>query len=132
MKYNAIYDPVFCVKYNIYWKCQPKQWFEHVHQVVDSGVSPEDYDAYRAICVTSFPFVFLGLFQRKPCINTITHECTHAVLKMLAFKGVQYSCDSEEIYAYYLSWLVESVVDAVKVGIPITSDVYNINNTLVA
>lgn len=44
-------------------------------------------------------------------INTISHECFHAVMHIMKEKGIVYSAKSEECFAYVLGWLVEKVLD---------------------
>lgn len=44
-------------------------------------------------------------------IETIAHECFHAVMSVLQCKGIRYSQKSEECFAYVLGYLVSKVVE---------------------
>jgi hypothetical protein len=44
-------------------------------------------------------------------IETIAHECFHAVMSVLQLKGIGYSQKSEECFAYVLGYLVKKVVE---------------------
>lgn len=42
-------------------------------------------------------------------VDTVSHECFHAVMKMLQIKGVVYCEESEETFAYLLGYLTGKV-----------------------
>ena len=47
-------------------------------------------------------------------IETISHECFHAVMTVLQLNGVRYSQKSEEAFAYVLGYLTEQVYNIKK------------------
>lgn len=50
------------------------------------------------------------VLSKDVTINTISHECFHAVMHILREKGIVYSAKSEECFAYVLGWLVDQVM----------------------
>lgn len=44
-------------------------------------------------------------------IATLTHECLHATAFLLNFSSVPFTESSEEVYAYYIAWMVKSVLE---------------------
>lgn len=56
---------------------------------------------------------FIAFSKDKINPGTIAHECFHATCRILKQKGMVYSEDSEEAYAYLLDYLVTKVTELV-------------------
>lgn len=52
----------------------------------------------------------LMIFKEDAPVNQIAHECFHAVCHMMREKGVPFSEDTEEVFAYALDYLIKRVL----------------------
>jgi len=52
---------------------------------------------------------FLWFPSTRAESQTVGHECLHAVIHILNDRGVRFAPDSEEVYTYYLSFLIREV-----------------------
>lgn len=57
---------------------------------------------------------FIAFNYNKITHGTIAHECFHATCRILKMKGIFYSEDTEEAYAYLLDFLVVKVTEILK------------------
>ena len=57
----------------------------------------------------TLPAHYVMIFPKKPFIGDIVHESFHAVAKHFHYIGTPLSIQTEEQYAYFISWIVESI-----------------------
>lgn len=73
-------------------------------------VDDDDLDAMKGVCFSSHPLPSCGVwFSEEAEVGTIVHECFHLVHHVANVKGMKLSNASEEWYAYYLTWVFDSV-----------------------
>lgn len=53
--------------------------------------------------------IFAIILSKNADIDTVAHECFHAVMRVIQVKGVVYCEESEEVFAYVLGWLTKEV-----------------------
>ena len=58
---------------------------------------------------------FIAFNKNKISHGTIAHECFHATVRVLQRKGIMYSEETEEAYAYMLDFLVGKVTEILKI-----------------
>jgi hypothetical protein len=57
---------------------------------------------------------FMVFNKNKINHGTIAHECFHATARILQRKGIMYSEETEEAYAYLLDFLVTKTIEILK------------------
>lgn len=57
---------------------------------------------------------FMAFNASKISYGTIAHECYHATCRILKRKGIFYSEETEEAYAYLLDYLVTKTIEHLK------------------
>ena len=57
---------------------------------------------------------FIAFNKNKISNGTIAHECLHATFRILQRKGIMYSEETEEAYAYMIDFLVSKVTIILK------------------
>ena len=57
----------------------------------------------------SLPAHYVMVFPKKPFIGDVVHESFHAVAKHFYYIGTPLTPETEEQFAYFISWIVESI-----------------------
>jgi hypothetical protein len=57
----------------------------------------------------SLPAHYVMILRKKPYIGDIVHESFHAVAKHFNYIGTPLTPETEEQFAYFISWIVESI-----------------------
>jgi len=54
------------------------------------------------------------IFNGKPDISTIAHECYHVVSNVMYIADIEFDCRNDEPGAYFLGWITKKVYDFVN------------------
>ena len=57
----------------------------------------------------TLPAHYVMIFPKKPYVGDIVHESFHAVAKHFNYIGTPLTPETEEQFAYFISWIVESI-----------------------
>ena len=70
----------------------------------DCPVNLEEADG---ICSYYGHFVLIGIFNKR--METISHECAHASMRIIDGAGIEVSLPNSEAVCYLLGWITETV-----------------------
>lgn len=83
---------------------------------VKKATFPKDYfdlsvneDAAVFDLEDTLPAHYVMIFPKKPYIGDVVHESFHAVAKHFNYIGTPLTPETEEQFAYFISWIVESI-----------------------
>ena len=104
-----IYCPVYRTSFYVYPDTTDKDYGE----VLDAWGAPASLgrdDFYKcAARQVSFNGRLLLFLRTKSPAPVVAHECIHLVNAAFGARGITYTQDEDEHFAYYVQWLMETI-----------------------
>lgn len=100
--------PLFWIKINVLIGETCKEAAK-LNDFTEKAVENYSDDMYGAFVYSHEDNLYAILLAEDAGIDTVSHECFHAVMEILHRVGLKYSEDSEKSFAYSLGYLTKEV-----------------------
>ena len=114
IKCKHIYDEVFQTNYYVYYGVKPSEYKDEVIRITGSEADDLNLiDGKMNVYENEgIPIVFI--WTRKKSVSCLAHECMHAVHYTLNDKWLELSDKTDELYAYYMQYLMREILEGDK------------------
>ena len=115
MKKLAFYDDVYGVQFVAFANITATALKVEIEKRFQPMVVPDDFEG---VCINGSNYIIIAFGNKadtKDLINTVSHECMHAVFDVMNKRGVDYSTTgNNEAYTYYMGYLNNKILPFVQ------------------
>lgn len=110
----AIEDPVLKFKLNFLFGSTEKDFLDFVNQFNQEEVPLSGLGNANGMVVYDAKNDYNYLWLKTKDVNVLAHETLHLVFQIFNHKGIEYSSEGEEFFAYYYEWWFREIRKKLK------------------